>query len=133
MSYSIDVLVSDHCAKTGLSRSLCDPRSCEECGAARSHRERGEARRAERMKNMFPTVLGSLSFAVFNVHKNEDLAAKSYISKRFGKAAFEREVADKSKSGVMEIFRHPPTLILRRYAWHMALSVKRRWETEAAA
>lgn len=83
-------------------------------------------RRAARMRQLLPYFNGSLGFSVFNSTEYDRHKARNHVVQKFGEVVYKAEVLDKMQTGVMEVFQHPPTRVLRHFVWHVALSVNRR-------
>lgn len=81
---------------------------------------------AEELKTLFPRFGGSIRMAVFNVHDSDVKSARRTLIKEFGPDAYSGGVEPFKKTGIMEIFHHPPSPILMRFAVLCALSVERR-------
>lgn len=69
---------------------------------------------------VLPNFNGSLYFAVFNCHKNDQKQARERVIQKHGKDAYDRDVKPLISKGVMGIFNQKPNRATRCYALAVA-------------
>jgi hypothetical protein len=78
---------------------------------------------AETLKK-FP-YFKSIQFAVFNVNENDIRKGRKAVIEKYGPAGW-KNVKDRMKTGIMEIFRHKPTRETKLFAETCGMSADAR-------